>query len=89
MTSGPPALPLSLTKVECIVSVLDDLKDAPTVKPRLAEWVQSLTDEDRAAWDKAIDDGVASDFLVTVVRNNGGSTTRASIDEWRAKRVRR
>ncbi len=71
------------------MSVLDDLKDAPTVKPRLSEWIIALTPEERTAWDKAVADGAPSEFLAKVVRNNGGSTTRQAIDEWRGKRVGR
>jgi hypothetical protein len=68
------------------VSLLDDLK---TVKPRklsLPEWIISRTPEERAEFEKTCaDTAIPTDALLSIVRKHGGSTSRDTLNEFRAR----
>lgn len=67
------------------MSLLNDLKAVSPKKPNLAEWLLARTPEERQEFDKALKSGAPAHVMVKIVRNHGGSTTDATVEEYRAR----
>lgn len=61
----------------------------PTRKNGLAEWVEALDKEDRAAFDaKAGDKAISANSLIILLRSLGCSVTTDSLRAWRNEHYR-
>lgn len=74
-----------------MVGFADEVRKLTKPKPRLPEWLLTLTPEDRAAFDEAVLGELEPEWepLVALVRKHGASTTRDTLKRYRAERVSR